>query len=303
MDIDGCPGAVAVQRSKAFLMRMSSVLRGLTTRLSTAFRGEAKVVGGDMRKVARVRSSARAVKAASNQGDHTVRKAWLYTGAVALAPAAVAGYVIWQEQGADDLVGSENDQPPVETGLGAEVDELANKSPTLQKTLRELYADGWTIDYDAGAYTMASQKIIGIDSNYKDNPEEVIAQLAHESGHAYDGRFEWDYTPPEPGMSREEWVQQHVFKRYQDEAHSELLSAKVFHEIHQNNGPNIVSGMQQKYPNHSADLYQQIVDGKISWEEARATLARELEADGNRWPKMRESTEKFYDDIFSNWSH
>src|SRR5690606_42130616 len=112
-----------------------------------------------------------------------------------------------------------------------------------------------------------------------------------------------DVAPPEPGMSREEWVQQHVFKRYQDEAHSELLSAKVFHEIHQNGGPNIVSGMQQKYPNHSADLYQQIVDGKISWEEARATLARELEADGNRWPKMREATEKYYNDIFSNWTH
>jgi uncharacterized Zn-binding protein involved in type VI secretion len=141
---------------------------------------------------------------------------------------------------------------PVSTGLGNDVDTLANQSPTLQNNIRALQQNGWTIQYGpagGGSYTSRDTKTIVVDQNEQGNATAVAQTLAHESGHAM-------YTPdpyvPPNGLTRDQYIQQNTNHDLKDEGEATMTNVQVRNEILGNGGPDIgVAGAQ-------SDQYQQI---------------------------------------------
>jgi type VI secretion system secreted protein VgrG len=131
------------------------------------------------------------------------------------------------------------------TGLGADVDALAAKSPTMQGNLEKLAADKWTLEYGAagkGSYCNRDTKTIVVDENEKGHPDQVLQTLSHESGHAL-------YTPdayvPPAGLTRQEYVAKNVNSALKDEGEATLTNAQVRKEILDNGGSDIgVAGAQ-----------------------------------------------------------
>ncbi len=141
---------------------------------------------------------------------------------------------------------------PVSTGLGADVDALANKSPTLQNNVRTLQQKGWTIQYGAagrGSYTDRNTKTIVVDGSERGNPTAVAQTLSHESGHA--GYTPDAYVPP-AGLTRDQYIAQNTNSSLKDEGEATMTNVQVRNEIVGNGGPDIgVAGAQ-------ADQYQAI---------------------------------------------
>jgi type VI secretion system secreted protein VgrG len=89
----------------------------------------------------------------------------------------------------------------VKTGLGAEVDKLAAKSPTLQKDIKDIQDKNWEITYGiAGKGSYANRDVyppvIVIDEKFKNNPDLAVLILSHEVGHA-EYSFQADYSSKE----------------------------------------------------------------------------------------------------------
>ena len=75
----------------------------------------------------------------------------------------------------------------VHTGLGAKLDELAAKSPTLEHDLQALQKQGWSIQYGAqgkGTFADRTKKSIHVDPSHQGHPLRLLQYLAHEAGHA-----------------------------------------------------------------------------------------------------------------------
>jgi type VI secretion system secreted protein VgrG len=138
------------------------------------------------------------------------------------------------------------------TGLGADVDALAAKSPTLQNNLEQLSDKKWTMEYgDAGkgSYCDRKAKKIVVDADEKGNPDAVVQTLSHESGHAL-------YTPdpyvPPDGLGKQDYVSKNVNRSLKDEGEATLTNAQVREEILNNGGSDIgIAGAQ-------ADKYEQV---------------------------------------------
>ena len=162
------------------------------------------------------------------------------------------------------------------TGLGAAVDGLAARSPTLQTNLTALQADGWKIEYGPagkGSFTDRNKKQIVIDSDEKGHPNQVVQTLAHESGHA---RYQPDpYVPPN-GLTRNQYIQRNVDRSLKDEGEATMTNAQVRQEIQQNGGPDIgIAGAQStKY----ADIAKQYPEPSQR-DQAREAIGRVF-ADG-----------------------
>ncbi len=143
---------------------------------------------------------------------------------------------------------------PVKTGLGDDVDKIANKSPTLRSNIEKLQADGWTIKYgEAGKGSTCDKKTktILIDPNKKGDPAGITRSLAHESGH---GLYKEDPYVPHNGLTKDEYVSRNVARNLKDEGEATLTNAQVRKEINDAGGPDIgISGTQQ-------DKYQAIAD-------------------------------------------
>lgn len=147
---------------------------------------------------------------------------------------------------------------PVTTGLGADVDSLAAKSPTLQKNLAKLKNDRWKVEYGTagkGSYCDKSKKKIIIDPNEKGHHVQIVQTLAHESGHAL-------YTPDAyvapTGITRQNYVNSNVTSALKDEGEATMMNCQIRAEIIANGGADIgIAGAQaseyqkiyNKYPN------------------------------------------------------
>jgi hypothetical protein len=81
------------------------------------------------------------------------------------------------------------DNSPVTTGLGKEVDDIVNQSPTLQAQIRAFLKTGGQIVFEAtddGEVGNSNDVEIVIDEDQKD-PKAVVGILGHEVGHTSDG--------------------------------------------------------------------------------------------------------------------
>ena len=115
-------------------------------------------------------------------------------------------------------------------GFDKKTKDLAKKSPELQKQLKELEKDGWTIKHGkegGGSYANRQTKTITIAKGQ--TPEQEVTTVAHEAGHARYG------TPPRHGMdgasSRSDYISRNVDEHMRDEAAAQFNSAQVRDEI------------------------------------------------------------------------
>ncbi|WP_445287485.1 type VI secretion system Vgr family protein [Variovorax atrisoli] len=104
---------------------------------------------------------------------------------VPVAPAAAAT----SAQASEHALPAASPPGYVTTGLGKGVDAIAARSPTLQRQLKFLQGDKWSISYGpAGGGTYANTnsgiKKIVIDGAYQKDPYKTAASLSHEVGHA-----------------------------------------------------------------------------------------------------------------------
>ena len=155
---------------------------------------------------------------------------------------------------APDKVHSGKYAPPVKTGLGGDVDQLAAKSPSLQNDMKALQDDGWKIAYgDAGKGSYADRiaKTITIDGSEKGNAASVVQTLAHEVGHAT-----YDYKPDLSSKLA------YVNGCLADEGAATLNNIKVQREILAASGPNIgIAGNPANQVAYNAAFDQFVKDG------------------------------------------
>ncbi|MBR8316025.1 type VI secretion system tip protein VgrG [Burkholderia dolosa] len=157
--------------------------------------------------------------------------------------------------------------PAVTTGLGADVDALAAKSPTLQHDLATLQKDGWNIRYGEagkGSYAARNGKppAIVIDSGDKNDPKAVVQGLSHEAGHAL-----YPYKPDFSSKSN------YVNGALADEGAATLNNIKVRREIIAAGGPDIkIAGDPANAAAYNAAYDRFVKDGDAS--AARAAIGR-----------------------------
>lgn len=152
-----------------------------------------------------------------------------------------------------DVPGAPN--PVINTGLGADIDNMIAKSDTLTNNLQTLLAQGWTISYGTagnGTFADRNTKTIVVDPNSSGNPASVVQSLAHESGHAL-------YTPdpyvPPDGLTKDQYVKQNLDRSLKDEGEATLMNAQVRNEINSNGGPDV--GIAGAKPDDYANIAAQ----------------------------------------------
>ncbi len=153
----------------------------------------------------------------------------------------------------------------VTTGLGAGVDQLAAKSPSLERDITKLQKDGWQIQYGPANQGSSTNKsghppTIVIDDNDRGNPEAVVQGLAHETGHAlYQG------TPDYSTKTN------YVNSELADEGAATLNNIKVQREILARGGPDIsIAGNPDNAPAYNAAYNRFLKNGDVS--AARAAI-------------------------------
>lgn len=144
----------------------------------------------------------------------------------------------------------------VVTGLGAEADALAAKSPTLQQQLKALQEQGVKIEYGEpgkGSHfeRRAVPPTIIIDGNERSNPADAVGTLAHEVGHA---------TNPYVAtyLSKDAYINGTLA----DEASAQMNGMKVQREILTNGGPEIIIGNNKNAEYYNSVYDQFLRDGK-----------------------------------------
>jgi hypothetical protein len=160
---------------------------------------------------------------------------------------------------------------PVVTGLGDEVDEIASKSPTLQKHLAELKKDGWTFQYGKSGVGAVDHgnKIVYVDPSLKGSPGKSAAVLAHEVGHA---RNPAAFVSTE-GKTREQYIEERIKAELASEGAAALETVGYANEA---GGALDIAGLND--PEYR-DIHFWMDTDQISREEAIAR-AGELYGDG-----------------------
>lgn len=130
----------------------------------------------------------------------------------------------------------------VDTGLGADIDAMVSKSPSLQKDWETLDKEKWSIEYGpagGGSTANREKKLITIDSAEKGKPTAVTQTLAQEIGHATHS-YKEDYSSKAAYLNG----------TLGDEGAATLNNIKVQREILANGGPDI--GIAGNSANHAA---------------------------------------------------
>lgn len=120
---------------------------------------------------------------------------------------------------------------PKGSGLGKDVDDIVNKSPTLKANIEALQKQGYSISYGEkgkGTYVNKGAKSIVIDENSKDNPMGVVQSLAHESGHAL---YTADAYQGFDGKTKDEYVKANVNSNLKDEGEATIMNLIVREEL------------------------------------------------------------------------
>jgi type VI secretion system secreted protein VgrG len=189
---------------------------------------------------------------------------------------------------------------PVVTGLGADVDALANQSPTLQADLARLQRDGWRIVYGTpggGSFTTRPNTIT-IDGALRGNPQAVVQALSHETGHA---RYTPEPQVPMTGLTRDQYVSQNTQRDLRDEGAATLENARVRDELRQTSGSDV--GIAGTRPNDYQQIYEQRQSGAITEEQARdqiGTIYGQNETTSNSHQNSHDYYSQQYGDA---WDH
>ncbi|MEU1985553.1 hypothetical protein [Nocardia sp. NPDC019395] len=170
------------------------------------------------------------------------------------------------------------------------VQRYAGMSPFLVDQLETLHAEGWTIKYGdvAGKYGESTKgeadhqaKQITIDDGLKDDSVQTTRILAHEVGHVYPGRVVAITDPPTPGEKFPAWLARNMRELYAGEAESELVTARVRKEILDAGGPDITRNDEGGGSTRGEGRYGRVLDGELSYDEARDGLTDTMEYDPN----------------------
>ncbi|MBF6180728.1 hypothetical protein [Nocardia otitidiscaviarum] len=193
---------------------------------------------------------------------------------------------------------------PPSDGPVQEADSLVAMSPTLAKTLRDLEADGWIIQWGpkgSGYYAVREQKLINIDITAKGGHLLLIDCLAHEAGHARKSDVPISIRPPTKDMTREQWIKEHLYDSFVDEAEAELMSAQVRREILDNGGPDIrhIDSDSDSMRFAVEIAYNRYASGDISRQEARLIIADSINHPETGWyQEYHPFFQKLSDDYF-----
>lgn len=184
----------------------------------------------------------------------------------------------------------------VTTGLGADVDAVVAKSPTLTANIDELKKAGWTIEYGEagkGSFADRTKKTIVVDPNEKDSPATVTQTLAHESGHAL---YEKDpYVPPD-GLTKEQYVEANTKRDLKDEGEATLTNVQVRNEINENGGPDIgIAGTQTEEYEAIAAKYPEAKDRDTARGEIGDVFAK-----GEKTSTTGQTYEEYYSKTYSD---
>ncbi|MGW5384696.1 hypothetical protein [Nocardia sp. NPDC003963] len=194
-------------------------------------------------------------------------------------------------------------EPPVTSEIDPAVEKLAEMSPLLRQQLVDLRAAGWTIGYGAidldetrtiieSGETRRGSKTIVLDDSLKSDPLAATSTLAHEIGHAYPGRFDWELTMPFPDEEYSTWLERNIQQRRLSEAESELVAAQVRQEIMDAGGPDI-GGVEESV----AGLYMAASEDLVSRDEARELLTER--GDWYPFDSYKSDYEKLWDKYFA----
>lgn len=158
----------------------------------------------------------------------------------------------------------------------------------LQKNLRGLKDDGWTVQYGkpgSGSYTDLDQQVISIDGAEHNNPQEVVQSLAHETGHA-----EYNYQPDI--SSRDAYVNGELG----DEGEATISNIRTQREILKNGGPDIgIAGNPANTSAYNAAYDQMLKDG----DEVKARNAiGKIFGNGERTSTTNELYKDYYGKAF-----
>ena len=176
----------------------------------------------------------------------------------------------------------------VQSGLGQNVDDIAGKSPTLQKDMQELKEAGWTTQYGPngqGSHANRDSKVITIDGNLKNDPAQATQVLAHEVGHA-----KYDYKPDFSSK------QSYLGGAMADEGAATMKNIEVRREILANGGPDIkIAGNSANHPSYNAAYDQYLKDGNAA--AARDKIGT---AFGNG-ERVSGATNPTYNEYYGGW--
>jgi type VI secretion system secreted protein VgrG len=143
--------------------------------------------------------------------------------------------------------------PPVKTGLGAAVDNLVNRSPTLERQLRYLLGTRHIgIVYGpAGGGTFSDRNAgrITVDSNDKGNPNAIVQSLSHEVGHL---NYHLRPEVKQGKLTKAQYVQRNVQRHLDDEGAATLNNITIRAEIQGHGGPDI--GVAGSAPNQYINI-------------------------------------------------
>lgn len=189
----------------------------------------------------------------------------------ALAGSALGGKV---EEGLKGLGGEGAAGAASGSGLGKDVDDVVNKSPTLKANIEALQKQGYTISYGEkgkGTYVNKGTKSIVIDENDKGNPLSVAQSLAHESGHAL---YQQDAYVGMDGKTKDEYVAANVNRNLKDEGEATLMNLIVREELLKAD-PKLDIGVAGSQAEKYKEIYEKNKD-KLSDPAARDALRQQI---------------------------
>jgi hypothetical protein len=184
------------------------------------------------------------------------------------------------------------------SGLGPEVDNLLNLSPTLQKLWQKAHSEGW--QFQAGHYGKRSNAdpndhVIRINLDDAapgaDRAGRLASLISHEIGHAAN-----DLQPIIEAPNKSDFVAKNTELQLKQEGDAAFENARVRDEIIANGGPDIGirGGDDPKY----IAVYENFKAGKISEAEARSQMGviqgQEPDALGDNPPSRKDNYEKNY---------
>ncbi|MFG3621347.1 hypothetical protein [Nocardia sp. NPDC047654] len=190
----------------------------------------------------------------------------------------------------------------VESGLGREVDEIAEMSEDLIRKIQDVRQGGWSIRYGRrgdGTYADYDEKAIVLDGDMKDNALASTDALAHEIDHAHPSNPYNDAPSPPMGRARAEWVADHVDRSLLNEGHAVMAQLTVRHQILRNGGPDINHSAAGKY----LRIYERYRDGEFSRDEAEQRVAAHyrFETGSHSNTSYGRNLREWYEDYWDRW--
>ncbi|KJN28582.1 type IV secretion protein Rhs, partial [Enterobacter hormaechei subsp. xiangfangensis] len=141
-----------------------------------------------------------------------------------------------------------------------------NKSPTLQKQLKDLKDKGWAIQPGAaggGSYADTNNKLIVMDPEHMEDTATTVQTLAHEAGHA-------TYPVAVDSSSKESFINSQLM----DEGGATLNNIKIQREILANGGIDIdIAGSAENLKAYNS-AYDKMVSGELSRIDAAKAIGK-----------------------------